>query len=489
MKTTPPLRLPSAGMLTTCAVFFLIFLFGPPYVVFAATPPLAELMEQGIYAEETKGDLDAAMQLYQQILKDADAAQSIAVQAQLRLAMCYDKKKDYPAATAAFEKLIKIFPEQTAYVKLANEYLADGAAVSPAPWTSGEDLRYQIKTPSGAKMGLGRNTVEAGEINGQKIWRFSSHLHVGMQQWSQSAVAVGTLKPIHNRWKHPLVGEAEISYVNGGADVTFKGKEGVTHADFDGIVYDNEEAVHLFRCLPLAAGYNTTVAIFVGLTGATLPIKLEVTGPEVVQVPAGNIECFKVALNIGQTLWYSADAHRYLVKFEGGGIVSELTAIHQHVRGEATSLRDALFGFSFKTMADGFAARMETEQEKRWSTYLFLDPQAKATMQLKVEPLDRFDSKNTESLRAFAEYKMGQGRKAVQKFEVRADSWRTLMIDGQPALGYVADMLQNDKSQVFSVVYGFVDGKAVEIWFATPPDDFKTFLPKFEMVVDSYRAK
>src|SRR6266699_5748442 len=71
---------------------------------FAASP--SELFEKGVYSEETKGDLDAALALYQQVIAEAKGSQALAAQAQYRLAVCYYKKKNFAEATAAFEKLV-----------------------------------------------------------------------------------------------------------------------------------------------------------------------------------------------------------------------------------------------------------------------------------------------------------------------------------------------------------------------------------------------
>src|SRR5882672_7222546 len=71
----------------------------------AGAATLSDLLEQGIYAEETKGGLDAAIKTYQEIVTDNKAGQRVAAQAQYRLASCLHKKRDYAAATAAFEKL------------------------------------------------------------------------------------------------------------------------------------------------------------------------------------------------------------------------------------------------------------------------------------------------------------------------------------------------------------------------------------------------
>ena len=69
----------------------------------AAENSVSELLEKGIYSEESKGDLDAAMKLYEQVVSEAKGGQAVAAQAQYRLGMCYYKKKSFSQATEAFD--------------------------------------------------------------------------------------------------------------------------------------------------------------------------------------------------------------------------------------------------------------------------------------------------------------------------------------------------------------------------------------------------
>src|SRR5262245_41920470 len=84
-----------------------------------ATP--SELLERAVYSEETKGDLDTAVQLYQQVVEQGKESQSLAAQAQYRLGVCYYKKKDYAKANEAFEKVLRDYPEQKEIVGAAQE--------------------------------------------------------------------------------------------------------------------------------------------------------------------------------------------------------------------------------------------------------------------------------------------------------------------------------------------------------------------------------
>ena len=75
---------------------------------------LAERLEKGIYTEETVGDLDAARDIYLQIVVDAEANRVVAAQAQFRLGQCFLKQEKKDEAIAAFKKLIELAGQQTA---------------------------------------------------------------------------------------------------------------------------------------------------------------------------------------------------------------------------------------------------------------------------------------------------------------------------------------------------------------------------------------
>ena len=305
----------------------------------AATASPAELLEQGIYSEETKGDVDGAMKLYQQVVTEAKADQAVAAQAQYRLGVCYHKKKNDAEANAAFEKLIKDYPDQKDLIAQASKYLADAMSLLPAPWVDGEEMQFDIKFPAGYKIGTACYRVNAGETNGQKIWRLATLLFTTAQHSSRVEVEAASFKPIHCWWKINVIGEVDVTYFPGYAEMKLAEKDEVQKIDLPGVVYDNEEVIQLLRRLPLASDYKTTLHIFTGLGGGNIvPMQTEVTRQEKVEVPAGTFDCYKVELSLAgqmkQTLWYSTDAHHYLVKFEGKGVIGVLAAVTQRKAGE-----------------------------------------------------------------------------------------------------------------------------------------------------------
>ena len=62
----------------------------------------SELLEKAIYTEETVGDLDQAIMVYQQVVAEGKAAQGVAAQAQLRIGLIYAKQGKAAQATSRF---------------------------------------------------------------------------------------------------------------------------------------------------------------------------------------------------------------------------------------------------------------------------------------------------------------------------------------------------------------------------------------------------
>jgi len=95
------------------------------------------LLQEGLYAEEIDGDLDAAIKIYERIIQDGSAQRSHVAQALYRQGMCYLKKQQEQQAKLVFEKLITEYGDQTKVANKAKPLLqelgnADPAALMPA---------------------------------------------------------------------------------------------------------------------------------------------------------------------------------------------------------------------------------------------------------------------------------------------------------------------------------------------------------------------
>lgn len=83
----------------------------------------AVLLQEAIYQEETAGDLDKAIELYGQVLKEAADTERLAARAAYQLGLCHLKKGDKTAAADFFQTVLNDYPGQTAMVNKAQTQL------------------------------------------------------------------------------------------------------------------------------------------------------------------------------------------------------------------------------------------------------------------------------------------------------------------------------------------------------------------------------
>jgi Tol biopolymer transport system component len=82
-----------------------------------------ELFERALYLEETKGDLEKAIEVYSRIVKEFPDERATAANAQLHMGLCYEKL-GLKEAQKAFQKVVENYPEQAEAVKKAKEKLS-----------------------------------------------------------------------------------------------------------------------------------------------------------------------------------------------------------------------------------------------------------------------------------------------------------------------------------------------------------------------------
>jgi hypothetical protein len=114
--------------ITTIMFLFAFGLFN----TIAAAKPASVMLREGLYAEEVEGNIDAAIKIYEQIVKDKSASRDNVAQALYRQGMCYLKKKDDAGAGAAFGKLMAEYSDQTEIVDKVKPLLDDLMNYDPA---------------------------------------------------------------------------------------------------------------------------------------------------------------------------------------------------------------------------------------------------------------------------------------------------------------------------------------------------------------------
>jgi hypothetical protein len=120
----------------------------PPPPPTPPTSPSGVLLQEGLYAEEVDGDLDAAIRIYAQVIKDGTAQRSQIAQAMYRQGMCYLKKQQEQQAKLVFEKLLAEYGDQTNIVNKVKPLLQELSNADPAALMPPDTLAYvEIGSP------------------------------------------------------------------------------------------------------------------------------------------------------------------------------------------------------------------------------------------------------------------------------------------------------------------------------------------------------
>ncbi|MEK7996593.1 MAG: tetratricopeptide repeat protein, partial [Planctomycetota bacterium] len=111
-------------------------------IVAAAARQASGLLQEGLYAEEVDGNLDAAIEIYGRIINDGSAGRSDVAQALYRQGMCYLKKQQEQQAKVVFAKLVADYSDQTNIVSKVKPLLEELGNADPAALMPPDTLIY-----------------------------------------------------------------------------------------------------------------------------------------------------------------------------------------------------------------------------------------------------------------------------------------------------------------------------------------------------------
>ncbi len=450
---------------------------------------VSELLEEGIFNEETKGDIDAAIAIYQQVLARTAADQSVAAQAEFHLAQCYLKKDRKDDATAAFQKLVDNYPNQTALVAKAKQYLPGEPALEPAPWVDGERMQMKLYLANGMEAGVMEYRSDLVQSGTTAIWRVGGFLSAGTVSAVSSVDAeMESFHPIASRWKYSMLGEVHAVYHPGEVELRYEGRDGVTTVKLDGDVIDNEQANDEIRRLPLKEGYKTTLPIFSTLGGASIPVRLEVTGTETVESPMGKFDCYKVQLSMGETFWYSADAHRYLVKCEVGPLTGKLTSVTQRKVDEPVTFHDDELGVSLTAPPYWVVCRYKGQPPGQALIRTYDADVDAEDGGVRYFATDMLSPGERTSSKAWAESELKNDiMKLSDDVKVRPDGWKDYTVEGLPGVSFIADYTKNGTKKTLFSLYVIGPKNSEHFVIITPPEKFDALMKEFDTIIASYR--
>lgn len=457
----------------------------------------AELLEKGIYTEETVGDLDAAIAIYDRIVVDTQAERPYVAQALYRLGGCLLKAGDKDRAIRTFEKLVAEYPEQTDLVARAREHLpvteqsSGGLTFDPAPWEDGELLRFVMKTPSGEPIGDLTYSARSKNVDGREAWRVESYMGIPKPEVAKYVYVEAdrdSFRPINTMLYHSQIGtlRARFTETERQIEMNRPGEEAEPYTQkLSDVAYDNEQALYLARRLPLAAGYKTSF-LLTGRPGATAVASLEVVAIETVTVPAGTFECFKVEIGVPpavETQWFSTDAKRYVVKVASPQITVELKEIDRLPNGPV-SFEDEAAGISLKAPRgwDIMKSAFRFGEHDFW--LLIFPPEMKAKGVFVAQKPE-----TPMSIREFAAADIGIYQTRRKDYAVREDSWAELEVGGAQAVSVLADLEAESQAMVDYRVY--VAGPSTYYWFVfrAGADEFESMEDDFDGIVHSLKLE
>jgi len=136
---------------------------------------LTEMLRQGIIAEETRQDLNAAIQAYQSVVARYGEDRATAAAALFRLAEAYRKQGKTHLAAAAYKRLVQEFADQREFVKLSRSRLGNDVAPAGALRKYRSVLEQEIRIAE-QSLKLVQGEIELGAMSPSDIHQVESQL-------------------------------------------------------------------------------------------------------------------------------------------------------------------------------------------------------------------------------------------------------------------------------------------------------------------------
>lgn len=365
-------------------------------------PLTGELLEEGVYQEETKGDLGAAIALYQQVIESEQASRPRAAEAQYRLAICYQKQGNTTLAVRSFEALVENYPNQTQWVDAALGHLPKPFEPEFVPWVDGEITTMELRLPTGFVVGYVIYRTELINRDGRDLWRITNRSLAGGESITKVEIDPKTLKPVHGYMYSSQMDLGEISWWFEEDHVRLLYGEDPEEktVPLSSDVIDNLQAHYLMRQFPIEVGFSTEQTVFVGLSAAAVPIVLSIVALEELETPIGTFECAHVEIEIAGTtqhFWTTTDDSRKLVRFKAGGVEAIVTRSDVVSPGDEQIYRNDSIGFEADLPASwGVFDRSDPEKAAERARIEIRDPGVIGTWSIAATRLDPDDSDRTD---------------------------------------------------------------------------------------------
>jgi hypothetical protein len=452
----------------------------------AHAQPASDLLQTAIYNQDTLGDLNAAIRIYQQILHSGPGQRLYAAQAQFRLGLCLLRKGDRPGATDAFQTLIRDYPDQPQLVALARQNLPAGADLLRAPWSSTEVAEYRWTIPS-VPDGWSISRI-APASDGAPNLRIQMSVYAPRPFVTQVDVDRNTMRPLRGTNRSPAERIIRFEYPAATGNPR----------------YSYGELQYLLRRMPLALGWTTTLPL-VWQQHPPIAFKAAVTGLDDVVVQAGHFKCFRVQLTApdthpnvfgadwpvgpaGEVLWIAVDGARPLVKIESGASKGELASLRTAEQIGTSSYRDPQVGYSF-TVPAGWIFHPRGSYSPPGTSVDLLDPESQVWVVISAKP------KRTDPDKIEAELMTGALEERARQVSAQdppdPDPSRGTLtnghVGGHASLSRITRHTRNGHTEVGYMTWIQSENTRASILVQVDAADFERFRQRFQPILDSFR--
>jgi len=201
-------------------------------------------------------------------------------------------------------------------------------------------------------------------------------------------------------------------------------------------------------------------------------------------VPAGKFECFKLKLDLGQTFWISNDEHRYIVRFEAGGVAANLLEVRVAKKGETTFEHDRLSA----TLPEGWYGYKRDQPDSEVARSRVMTPNVNAVARFECGPAtDLLEEHKTA--KAWLEHSFKQNKKYQKNFEVNTDGITKVTLDGREGLLATISYEKDNRSMQGLRWVVLDDELAFKCRVDILADDFDEMIAAFEKIVASVKLK
>lgn len=468
-----------------------------PSVVLADTS--STLFEQALYAEETEGDLDKAIQIYKQIIDESSKSRVDVASAMYRLAVCYDIKGNTQASTELLNRLITDMADQQKVAEDAKALLQQlklgEIKFLPTPWIDGEELTYSLSLPTGNRVGSATMYHSKQNFNGNDAWLLEYVIEGGGKVHMSSAFLDESMIPVFSSIRSPQLGRSKAVFDEALITTTFYKKEGEEKKEVavDGVVFDVAQATSLIRRLPLQEGFQMSTRVYQSIANMMLDADISVQGIESIDVLGETTQAFKVkaiftANGVAiQTMIMHIENNerRQVLRTDDGSLISELETVSNLGSGPNLKREYDDLGISFTAEQSKIISDTTFRDPSRALHVALYDPGFKNRITVSVitpEVDDNGDSmripenKKTAHLNKFKK----QAKRSGRTVEVIEGIPESFLIGSQSTANFSVKATDKNGSIVYTSIYAAKDDTLFYFTLRVKYEDFESELEKFQ---------